>query len=103
MSPHEPLLIATIGSVLAGAIFGDHCSPISDTTVLSAQASGCDTIAHVRTQLPYALAVGAVSILCGTLPVGFGASVWLLLPMGIVVLAVLLLVRGRRSDDAAVE
>jgi Na+/H+ antiporter NhaC len=92
----DPILMAAVGSVLAGAIFGDHCSPISDTTVLSSQASGCDLVAHVRTQLPYALLVGVVSILCGTLPVACGVSVWLLLPAGVVVLIVCLLILGRR-------
>lgn len=94
--PTHPLLIATIGSVLAGAIFGDHCSPISDTTVLSAQASGCEHMAHVRTQMPYALFVAAVSILCGTLPVGLGWPVLALLPLGVVAMAGVLLVVGRR-------
>jgi Na+/H+ antiporter NhaC len=95
VGPNEPLLLATIGSVLAGAIFGDHCSPISDTTVLSSQASGCDHVAHVRTQLPYALLVGGVSIGLGTLPVGFGVNVWPLLPLGVILLAVCVRVLGR--------
>ncbi|MBC8870869.1 MAG: Na+/H+ antiporter NhaC family protein [Planctomycetes bacterium] len=92
----DPIMTASIGGVLAGAIFGDHCSPISDTTILSSQASGCDHLEHVRTQLPYALLVGAVSILFGTLPVGFGVSPWLMLPLGIVALAVFLLLFGKR-------
>lgn len=95
VSPHDTLLVASIASVLAGAIFGDHCSPISDTTVLSSQASGCDHVAHVRTQLPYALAVGLISIICGTLPIGFGASVWLMLPLGVIALLFLLLAFGK--------
>jgi Na+/H+ antiporter NhaC len=92
----DPLVIASVGSVLAGAIFGDHCSPISDTTVLSSQASGCDHVAHVRTQLPYALLVAVVSILLGTLPVAMGIPVWVLLPVGTVVLVVCLLLFGQR-------
>ena len=100
ISSQNPLLICSVGSVLAGAIFGDHCSPISDTTVLSSQASGCDHVAHIRTQLPYALSVGLVSIFCGTLPIGFGASVWLMLPLGVAALVVLLLVLGKRTQDA---
>ncbi len=92
----DPLIIASVGSVLAGAIFGDHCSPISDTTVLSSQASGCDHVAHVRTQLPYALLVAIVSILFGTLPVAMGVSVWILLPVGTVVLIACLLLFGKR-------
>jgi Na+/H+ antiporter NhaC len=75
----DPIFLGSLGSVLAGAIFGDHCSPISDTTILSSQASGCNHLAHVRTQLPYAGLGGAVSILLGTVGIGFGFSVWLLL------------------------
>jgi len=93
----HPIMIASVGSVLAGAIFGDHCSPISDTTILSSQASGCDHVEHVRTQLPYAMLVGAVAILFGTLPVGFGVSVWLLMPLGIVPLVAFLLLFGKRA------
>ncbi|MBB73090.1 MAG: hypothetical protein CMJ75_01110 [Planctomycetaceae bacterium] len=96
----HPLLIAAVGSVLAGAIFGDHCSPISDTTVLSSQASGCHHVEHVRTQLPYALLVAAISILCGTIPVGFGFSVWLTLPVGSLLLIGALAAFGRRVDAA---
>jgi Na+/H+ antiporter NhaC len=51
----------TIGAVLAGGIFGDHCSPISDTTIISSMAASSDHIDHVNTQLPYALATGALS------------------------------------------
>jgi Na+/H+ antiporter NhaC len=95
----DPLVIASVGSVLAGAIFGDHCSPISDTTVLSSQASGCDHVAHVRTQLPYALLVATVSIVFGTLPVAMGLSVWILLPAGTVALIVCLILLGKRLPD----
>jgi Na+/H+ antiporter NhaC len=93
----HPIFLASVGSVLAGAIFGDHCSPISDTTILSAQASGCPLMAHVWTQLPYAVVVGVVAILAGTLPVGLGINVWLLLPLGVLVLGVWLMLVGRRS------
>lgn len=55
-----PLLLA---AVLGGGVFGDHCSPISDTTAVSALASGCDLLEHVRTQLPYALTAGAVTLI----------------------------------------
>ncbi len=95
VGPQHPILLGSIGSILAGSIFGDHCSPISDTTVLSSQASGCDHIAHVWTQMPYALTVGAVSIVCGTLPLGYGVSVWILLPLGLMALVALLFVAGR--------
>ncbi|WP_235935105.1 Na+/H+ antiporter NhaC family protein [Candidatus Laterigemmans baculatus] len=82
LSDGGPWLIAVVGAVLAGSIFGDHCSPISDTTVLSSRASGCDHILHVRTQLPYALLAAGVAILCGTLPSGLGAPVWACLLAG---------------------
>ncbi len=95
----SPVFLTSMGSVLAGAIFGDHCSPISDTTILSALASGCDHMAHVNTQLPYAVTVATVATLMGTLLVGFGISVWLLLPLQTAVLLGVLLVVGR-CDDA---
>ncbi|MCL4203971.1 MAG: hypothetical protein KJ000_15830 [Pirellulaceae bacterium] len=95
---HDPLLLATIGSVLAGAIFGDHCSPLSDTTILSSHASGCNHVEHVRTQIPYALLAGGVAILAGTLPVGFGASPWLMPPLAAAALIIGLCWFGRRVD-----
>jgi len=101
VDPSSTLMTASIGSVLAGAIFGDHCSPISDTTVLSSQASGCNHVAHVWTQMPYALLVAGVSIVCGTLPVGFGAPVWICLSGGSAALVVLVFVLGRRVEIEA--
>jgi Na+/H+ antiporter NhaC len=62
-------------------VWGDHCSPISDTTVISSLASQCDVVDHVRTQLPYALFVGAVALLLGLVPVGFGLPWWLAMPI----------------------
>ena len=99
LEPNDPLMLATVGSVLAGAIFGDHCSPISDTTVLSSQASGCNHVAHVWTQMPYALLVALASVLFGTLPVGFGVPVWILLPIGMISLIVAQALLGRSADD----
>ena len=66
--------IITLGAVLDGAIFGDHCSPISDTTVISSIASRCDHIQHVRTQMPYSLFVAAIALACGYIPAGLGLS-----------------------------
>lgn len=77
----DPVFLATIGAILAGAIFGDHCSPISDTTVLSSAATGCDHLHHVATQVPYALVIAISSILFGYLPIGFGLPWWIALPM----------------------
>lgn len=75
-----------VSAVLAGSVLGDHCSPISDTTILSSLASSCNHIEHVRTQLPYALTVGGVSIIIGTIPSAFGVSSWILFPAGLLVL-----------------
>lgn len=74
--------VASAAAVLSGATWGDHCSPISDTTVLSSTGAGCDHAAHVATQLPYALAAGAVSLLLCSLPAGFGLNPWLCLGVG---------------------
>lgn len=95
------ILYSSIACCLAGAVWGDHCSPISDTTVLSSVASGCDHIEHVRTQLPYALLVGAVAIFVGTIPGGLGISPWLSLLAGIVVLVVILRLIGRKPELAS--
>jgi len=54
--------MATIGAVFTGAVFGDHCSPISDTTIMSSMASAPDHIDHVKTQIPYALTVAVIGI-----------------------------------------
>ena len=101
MSPDDPVFLACIGSVLAGAIFGDHCSPISDTTVMSSQSCRCHHAAHVETQMPYALTVGAVAVVFGTLPIGLGAPVYLFLPMGTVALFVVVLLFGRTAEQDA--
>ena len=68
---HYGILLGSISSVMAGAVFGDHCSPISDTTVLSSMSSACDLIDHVRTQLPYALVIAVVALIVGELPAAF--------------------------------
>ncbi len=78
-SAQQGIFLSSIASILAGATFGDHCSPISDTTIMSSMASGADHIDHVRTQLPYALIAALISILFGYLPAGFGFNGWLIL------------------------
>lgn len=87
--------LATASAVLSGAVWGDHCSAISDTTVLSSTATACDHAAHVRTQLPYALAAGAIALLLGHLPAGFGLNPWLLLVLGLVACAATVRLLGR--------
>ncbi len=93
------ILYSSVACVLAGAVWGDHCSPISDTTVLSSIASGCNHIEHVRTQMPYALLVGIVALAVGTIPGGYGVSPLVSLPVGMVILVALLRALGKRADD----
>jgi Na+/H+ antiporter NhaC len=93
------IFLSSIGGVLAGAVFGDHCSPLSDTTVLSSQSSGCDHIAHVWTQMPYAMAAATASVVAGTLPLGWGVSVWALLPLQAVLLIGTVFVLGRKVRE----
>lgn len=85
-----------VSCVLAGSVLGDHCSPISDTTILSSLASSCNHIEHVRTQLPYALTVGVVSMIAGTLPAAFGISSYILFPAGLLILLLTILFLGRK-------
>jgi len=97
---HYHILYSSVSCVLAGAVWGDHCSPISDTTILSSMASGCDHIDHVRTQLPYAMSVGLVALLLGTLPTGFGLPWWVSLIAGVGVLVTLHRVVGTPIETA---
>jgi len=88
----------SLGAVLDGAIFGDHCSPISDTTIMSSIASSCNLIDHVRTQLPYSLFVAALALLCAYVPSALGlAPGWsLLLAVTIMVCFFIALTQLRR-------
>ena len=86
----QAIFLGSIGAILSGAIFGDHCSPISDTTVMSSIASGADHIDHVRTQLPYGLLVGGVTMAFGYIPAGFGMNPWVsnLVSLGLLALVI---------------
>ncbi len=92
------ILYGTISSVLAGAVFGDHCSPISDTTILSSMASASDHIDHVRTQLPYALVIAFVGMLIGDIPTAFGMPNWLALIVGSAVILLIVFVVGKKVE-----
>jgi Na+/H+ antiporter NhaC len=92
------ILVGTVSSVLAGSVWGDHCSPISDTTILSSTASSSDHIAHVRTQLPYALGVGGVGMVVGDIPTAYGLSPWVSLVVGSAVIVGGVLWFGKKSD-----
>ena len=81
------ILLGAISSALAGAIFGDHCSPISDTTVLSSTAAACDHVDHVKTQMPYALVVALLAMVVGDVGTALGLPVWVALLGSIAILA----------------
>lgn len=94
----EIILHGVISSVLAGAVFGDHCSPISDTTILSSMASACDHIDHVRTQLPYAILAAVVGMFVGDIPTAYGLSPWISLPVGTMVMIGILMLIGKKVE-----
>jgi Na+/H+ antiporter NhaC len=91
---------ATLSAVLGGSVFGDHCSPISDTTIMSSMASASDHVDHVRTQLPYAVVCALATALVGYIPAGFGVSPWVSLPIGLLAVAGVIFALGRRPDPA---
>ena len=93
----DTLCLVTIAAVTSGSIFGDHCSPISDTTIMSSMGSAADLIDHVRTQLPYAVTVAVVASLLGYLPAAAGISPLILIPVGIAALVVIVRVLGKST------
>lgn len=100
LAPDGNLATVALGSVLAGAILGDHASPISDTTILSSTGAGSDLMDHVKTQLPYVLTVGAFAIIFGYIPAAAGLSVWIILPVGIILLALFVYFVGTKVDTS---
>ena len=92
------LTLGAISSVLSGSIFGDHCSPISDTTVMSSLASACDHVDHVRTQLPYALVVAGIAVLMGDLGTAFGMPVALAYVLAVGALLAVVRFAGRPNS-----
>lgn len=91
--------IICLGAVLDGAIFGDHCSPISDTTILSAMVSSCDPMHHVRTQMPYALTVAVIALMCGYLPAASSLPSWIGILCGVGVIILLFVFLSRLRKD----
>ena len=91
-------VLGTIGmsACLAGAVCGDHCSPISDTTIMSSAGAECDHVDHVSTQLPYAITVAAISFVC-FIVAGFVQNAWICLAIGAVVTIATLLVMKKLS------
>jgi len=98
LSGETLIVLACLGAVLDGAIWGDHCSPISDTTVLSSTATGCPHLAHVRTQLPYATLAMVAAGLVGYLGVTAGLATGLAYVLGLILMVVALYLFGRRTD-----
>lgn len=99
--PHNEALAIfshVVSVVIAGSVFGDHCSPISDTTILSSLSSSCNHIQHVRTQLPYALTVALTGLIFGTLPVAYGLKFWLAFPITLFVLWIVIRFLGKKTD-----
>ena len=85
------MVVICISACLAGAVCGDHCSPISDTTIMASTGAQCNHVNHVSTQLPYALTVAAISLVCYMLA-GFVQNVFVILGTGIVLLTALMLI-----------
>ena len=91
-----PLFYNVVASVLAGSVMGDHCSPISDTTIMSSLASSCNHLQHVSTQMPYALTVGGVALLIGVLPTALGLPSWAAFLLGFAVLGLVVRLVGKK-------
>ncbi|MGL4773114.1 MAG: Na+/H+ antiporter NhaC family protein [Clostridium sp.] len=101
INPDMGYVIMSTSAVLTGAIFGDHCSPISDTTILSSMGAGCDHIDHVKTQMWYALFVAGITILFGYIPVGLGLPVYIVLPLSLVAMTAIIFLIGKPIEEEA--
>ena len=103
INPEMSFIVVSTSAVLTGAIFGDHCSPISDTTILSSMGAGCNHIDHVRTQMPYALFTGAITILFGYIPAGLGMPIYFVLPLAILAVFIGVQIFGKKVDGVESE
>ena len=100
-NPADPLRIISISACMAGAVCGDHCSPISDTTIMASAGAQCEHVNHVSTQLPYALSVAAISFVSFVIA-GFTKSAVLSLFLGLVLLiGMLFIIKMRQTGKAA--
>ena len=98
--PSGELMVISVAACLAGAVCGDHCSPISDTTIMASAGADCNHIAHVNTQLPYAMAVAGVTFV-GYVLAGFVQNAWIVLPVSLVLMAATLLaIRSMQKKTA---
>jgi len=99
--PNGELMVISVAACLAGAVCGDHCSPISDTTIMASAGADCNHIAHVNTQLPYALTVAGVTFV-GYILAGFVQNAWIVLPASLALMAAALLaIRAAENKKAA--
>jgi Na+/H+ antiporter NhaC len=97
--PSSPLMFIGMSACLAGAVAGDHCSPISDTTIMSSAGAQCDHLSHVSTQLPYVLTVSAVSF-AAFLLAGFVHNWFIVFPLALAALFITILVIKKRTARA---
>lgn len=102
VSPDMGYVTVCTSAVLTGAIFGDHCSPISDTTILSSMGAGCNHIDHVSTQIVYSLFVAGITIIFGYIPAGLGISIYIIMPVAIAALIILTYIVGKPVEDKEV-
>jgi Na+/H+ antiporter NhaC len=93
-------LIPVLGATLAGSVYGDHCSPISDTTILASTGAGCKHIRHVETQLPYATLVAIVCAV-GYLIAGFMSTPWVALAVTVLILIGAIMIMNKHSKTEA--
>ena len=103
ISPDIGFVVTATSGVLTGAIFGDHCSPISDTTILSSMGTSCNHIDHVQTQIYYAIFVAIIAILFSYIPAGFGIAWYICIPVAIIVMYIGLKVIGEKVDFEEIE
>ena len=99
----DPMLVIALSACLAGAVCGDHCSPISDTTIMSSAGARCVHVNHVSTQLPYVITVAAISFVCFLLA-GFVQNAWVCLAVGVALVIGFLFfmrMRGKKLDAEA--
>ena len=98
---HE-LMIISISACMAGAVCGDHCSPISDTTIMASAGAQCDHVNHVSTQLPYAIVAAVVSFL-SYIVAGFVQTPWIALPVAVILMIITLVIIRIKFDDLKIE
>jgi Na+/H+ antiporter NhaC len=93
------IIVGVVSSVLAGSVFGDHCSPISDTTIMSSMATSADHVDHVRTQFPYALFAAGVGVVIGDIPAAYGVHPLICIVVGLAVMIGVMYIFGSRPGS----